>query len=73
MIPQLRVLELGAKYSAQKKNQKNTGWKPSDTSGNPLTADAISFLLGAVAGVSTQAIRQYASGRCTGLTLSTHK
>eukprot|EP01047_Picozoa_sp_COSAG01_P042645 COSAG01_NODE_3735_length_5748_cov_33.771464_2_plen_437_part_00 len=49
---QLRVLEFGAKFPAQKKNQKNTGWSAQSSAGdmNPLTPEAIAALLRAVAG-----------------------
>jgi|EP01043_Picozoa_sp_COSAG02_P027996 hypothetical protein len=48
----LRALDLGTKHPAQKKNQKNKDWDASHSTANPLTADAIAFLLSAVACVS---------------------
>ena len=48
---QLRVLELGAKHPPQKKKERNKDWEPgSDSDVNPLTAEAVTALLGAVAG-----------------------
>ena len=47
---QLRVLELGAKYVAQIKNQRNKRWEATGSSGNPLPAEVVTALLSVVAG-----------------------
>eukprot|EP01043_Picozoa_sp_COSAG02_P033884 COSAG02_NODE_2337_length_9110_cov_417.266837_4_plen_269_part_00 len=48
----LQTLDLGTKHPAQKKNERNKDWDATLSTANPLTTEAIAFLLSAVACVS---------------------
>jgi hypothetical protein len=48
----LQTLDLGTKHLAQKKNERNKDWDATHSTANPLTTEAIAFLLSAVACVS---------------------